>query len=119
MSDANETLSNLAHENRTFAPSAEFVAQANAKADLYDQAEADRLGFWATQARGLDWETDFAEVLDWSNPPFAKWFVGGTLNVAYNCVDRHVHSGHGDQVAIRFEGEPGDQRNVTYRELLR
>ncbi|HBK39564.1 MAG TPA: acetyl-coenzyme A synthetase, partial [Actinobacteria bacterium] len=118
MSDANETLSNLAHENRTFAPSAEFAAQANAKADLYDQAEADRLGFWATQARGLDWETDFAEVLDWSNPPFAKWFVGGTLNVAYNCVDRHVHSGHGDQVAIRFEGEPGDQRNVTYRELL-
>ncbi|MDC1474449.1 acetate--CoA ligase [Candidatus Nanopelagicales bacterium] len=118
MSDANETLSNLAHENRTFAPSAEFAAQANAKADLYDQAEADRLGFWATQARGLDWETNFAEVLDWSNPPFAKWFVGGTLNVAYNCVDRHVHSGHGDQVAIRFEGEPGDQRNVTYRELL-
>ncbi len=119
MSDEPETLSNLLHENRTFPPSAQFAAHANAKADIYDEAEADRLGFWAKAAHKLDWDTDFTEVLDWSNAPFAKWFIGGKLNVAYNCVDRHVHSGHGDQVAIRFEGEPGDQRNITYRELMR
>jgi acetyl-CoA synthetase len=116
--DQNETLSNLLHEDRHFPPSPEFSAQANGKASLYDQAEHDRLGFWAEQARNLDWDTDFTEVLDWSNAPFAKWFVGGKLNVAYNCVDRHVHAGHGDQVAIRFEGEPGDRRDITYRELM-
>ena len=119
MSDnQNETLSNLLHEDRHFPPSPEFAAQANGKASLYDQAEHDRLGFWAEQARNLDWDTDFTEILDWSNAPFAKWFVGGKLNVAYNCVDRHVHAGYGDQVAIRFEGEPGDRRDITYRELM-
>ena len=119
MSDnQNETLSNLLHEDRHFPPSPEFAAQANGKASLYDQAEHDRLGFWAEQARNLDWDTDFTEVLDWSNAPFAKWFVGGKLNIAYNCVDRHVHAGYGDQVAIRFEGEPGDRRDITYRELM-
>ncbi|MCF8551084.1 MAG: acetate--CoA ligase [Candidatus Nanopelagicales bacterium] len=116
--DQNATLSNLLSEDRQFPPSPEFAAQANGTASLYDQAEADRLGFWAEQARTLDWDTDFTEVLDWSNAPFAQWFVGGKLNVAYNCVDRHVHAGYGDQVAIRFEGEPGDQRNITYRELM-
>ncbi len=116
--DQNHTLSNLLQENRHFPPTPEFAAQANAKAGLYDEAEQDRLGFWAKQARELDWDTDFTEVLDWSNAPFAKWFVGGKLNVAYNCVDRHVHAGFGDQVAIEFEGEPGDQRNITYRELM-
>lgn len=115
---ANQTLSNLLQENRQFPPSAEFAAAANAKASVYDDAEQDRLGFWAEQARNLDWHTDFTEVLDWSNAPFAKWFIGGKLNVAYNCVDRHVHAGYGDQVAIRFEGEPGDQRNITYHELM-
>jgi len=106
------------HENRTFPPSAEFTKNSNITAEIYEEAEADRLGFWAKQARDLDWETDFTEVLDWSDAPFAKWFIGGKLNVAYNCVDRHVHAGHGDQVALQFEGEPGDQRNVTYRELM-
>lgn len=125
MADENpETLSNLLHEDRVFAPSAEFAAQANATAALYDHAQQDRLGFWAEQARTLDWDTDFTEVLEWSQAPFAKWFVGGKLNVAYNCVDRHVHAGFGDQIAIRFEGEPyengapRDQRNITYRELM-
>lgn len=116
--DQNETLSNLLQEDRHFPPSPEFAAQANGKASLYDQAEQDRLGFWAEQARNLDWDTDFTEVLDWSNAPFAKWFVGGKLNISYNCVDRHVHAGYGDQVAIRFEGEPGDRRDITYRELM-
>lgn len=118
MTEVHETLDNLMHENRTFPPSPAFVATANATASIYDEAETDRLGFWAKQARGLDWDTDFTEVLDWSNAPFAKWFVGGKLNVAYNCVDRHVIAGHGDQIAIRFEGEPGDQINITYRELM-
>lgn len=118
MSEVHETLDNLMHENRTFPPSAAFAAQANATAAIYDEAEADRLGFWAKQARELDWDTDFTQVLDWSNAPFAKWFADGKLNVAYNCVDRHVHAGHGDQIAIRFEGEPGDQINITYRELM-
>ena len=103
---------------RTFEPSPEFSAQANASAALYDEAAADRLGFWAKQARELlSWDTDFTDTLDWSNPPFAHWFVGGKLNVAYNCVDRHVEAGHGDRVAIHFEGEPGDTRSITYADL--
>ena len=118
MSEIQETLDNLSQENRTFMPSPEFAANANAKAGIYKEAEEDRLGFWAKQARELDWDNDFTEVLDWSNAPFAKWFVGGKLNVAYNCVDRHVHAGHGDQVALQFEGEPGDQLDITYRELM-
>jgi acetyl-CoA synthetase len=112
-------LDNLLIEDRTFPPSNEFAANANAKADLYEQAAADREGFWARQAERLHWNTPWDQVLDWSNPPFAKWFVGGKLNVAYNCVDRHVEAGHGDQVAYHWEGEPGDTRTITYAELQR
>ncbi|HTK65251.1 MAG TPA: AMP-binding protein, partial [Pseudonocardia sp.] len=113
-----KTLSNLSTESRSFPPSEEFAAQANAKADLYEHADADREAFWAEQADRLAWETKWDQVLDWQ-PPFAKWFVGGKLNVAYNCVDRHVEAGHGDQVAYHWEGEPGDQRTITYAELQR
>jgi acetyl-CoA synthetase len=112
-----ETLSNLSHEDRKFAPSEEFAAAANVKADAYEEADRDRLAFWAKQARRLSWAQEWSEVLDWSDPPFARWFVGGRLNVAYNCVDRHVESGHGDQVAYHWEGEPGDTRSITYAEL--
>ena len=112
-------LDNLLAEDRTFPPSAEFAANANAKADLYDEAAADREGFWARQAECLHWDTAWTQVLDWSNAPFAKWYVGGKLNVAYNCVDRHVEAGHGDQVAYHWEGEPGDTRTITYAELQR
>ncbi len=115
MSD--EALENLLHEDRTFPPSPDFAEQANAKADLYDQAAADRLAFWDAQASRLQWETPWEQTLDWSQAPFAKWFVGGTLNVAVNCVDRHVDAGHGDKVAIHFEGEPGDTRTITYADL--
>src|SRR5258705_5949605 len=95
-----------------------FAAQANAGEDLYRDAEADRLAFWAKQANRLSWDTPFDEVLDWSQAPFAKWFVGGKLNVAYNCVDRHVEAGNGDRVAIHWEGEPvGDSRTLTYADL--
>jgi acetyl-CoA synthetase len=115
-----EALSNLLHEERRFPPSDEFAAQANATAALYKDATADRLAFWERQARDLiSWDTDWDTVLDWTNPPFAKWFTGGTLNVAYNCVDRHVADGFGDQVAIHWEGEPGDSRSLTYADLKR
>ncbi|MFJ4262171.1 acetate--CoA ligase [Paenarthrobacter nicotinovorans] len=113
-----EALENLLHENRKFTPSAEFAANAVATADAYKEAEADRPAFWAKQARELlTWSKDFTETLDWSNPPFAKWFVGGEINAAYNALDRHVENGLGDRVAIYFEGEPGDTRSYTYAEL--
>nr|WP_218889742.1 acetate--CoA ligase [Saccharopolyspora hordei] len=109
----------MLNESRTFPPSEEFAAQANASAELYEKADADREAFWAEQASQLHWETGWDQVLDWSGAPFAKWFVGGRLNVAYNCVDRHVEAGHGDRVAILWEGEPGDSRRITYAELQR
>jgi acetyl-CoA synthetase len=116
---ASQSLENLSHEERRFAPSEEFTANAVAKADLYEQAASDRLGFWAEQARTLSWASEWDEVLDFSEAPVAKWFTGGTLNVAYNCVDRHVEAGNGDRVAIHFEGERGDTRTLTYAELQR
>ncbi len=102
----------------SYPPPAQFAEQANARAELYREAEEDRLAFWAKQADRLSWATPYTEVLDWSEAPFAKWFVGGKLNVAYNCVDRHVEAGHGDRVAIHWEGEPvGDSRALTYADL--
>jgi acetyl-CoA synthetase len=112
-----ESLANLLREERKFAPPAELAADANVTAAAYEQAKADRLGFWREQACRLSWGTEPTETLDWSNPPFAKWFADGKLNVAYNCVDRHVEAGHGDRVALHFEGEPGDSRSITYAEL--
>jgi acetyl-CoA synthetase len=104
--------------HESVSPPAEFAEHANATAELYALAEADRPAFWADQAQRLSWETPFTDVLDWSEAPFAKWFVGGTLNVAYNCVDRHVEAGSGDRVAIHWEGEPvGDARTLTYAQL--
>ncbi len=102
----------------SYPPRADFAEQANATADLYREAEENRLAFWEKQAGRLSWATPFSEVLDWSGAPVAKWFVGGKLNVAYNCVDRHVEAGHGDRVALRWEGAPvGDERALTYRQL--
>jgi acetyl-CoA synthetase len=118
-SDQGTALDNLLSESRAFPPSEEFAAQANAGASLYEEAATDREAFWAKQAGRLHWETPWSQVLDWSNAPFAKWFVGGRLNVAYNCVDRHVEAGHGEQVAIHWEGEPGDTRTITYADLQR
>jgi acetyl-CoA synthetase len=112
-----ETLENLLKETRQFPPPPEVAAHANVTADAYDEARRDRLGFWERQARRLDWAKEWDQALDWSSPPFAKWFVGGRLNVAYNCLDRHVTAGRGDKVAIHWEGEPGDTRTITYAEL--
>ncbi|BBX46806.1 acetate--CoA ligase [Mycobacterium cookii] len=106
------------HAPLSYPPSAEFTAQANAAEGLYRDAEQDRLAFWAEQANRLSWATPFSQVLDWSEAPFAKWFADGKLNVAYNCVDRHVEAGNGDRVAIYWEGEQiGDSRSLTYRDL--
>ncbi|SDP76298.1 acetyl-coenzyme A synthetase [Arthrobacter sp. ok909] len=113
-----DAFENLSQENRRFAPSAEFAANAVATAADYAEADADRPAFWAKQARELlSWSKDFTQTLDWSNPPFAKWFVGGEVNAAYNALDRHVEAGNGDRVAIYFEGEPGDTRTYTYAQL--
>ena len=114
---AGHEIDNPLHEYRHFAPTPEFAAQAIAQPSLYQEAKADRLEFWAKQARNLEWAKPFNQILDWSNPPFAKWFADGELNVSYNCLDRHVAAGDGDRVAIFFEGEPGDSREITYAEL--
>jgi acetyl-CoA synthetase len=113
-----QNISNLSHEDRVFEPPADLAANANVTAEVYEQAAADRVAFWGEQADRLSWGEPFTEVLDWSNPPFAKWYVGGTLNAAYNCVDRHVEAGNGDKVALHFVGEPTDDtRDITYAEL--
>ncbi len=112
-----EALSNLGIENRTFPPTSEFAAQANAKADIYERADKDYLAFWEEQANNLYWHKKWDQVLDWQNP-FAKWFIGGKLNASYNALDRHVLEGRGDRIAFLFEGEPGDSKQITYGQLL-
>lgn len=113
---ANETLDNLLNEDRTFQPPAGCAAHANVTATAYSDGQ-DLETFWATQARRLRWDTPFTEVLDFSGAPHARWFADGTLNIAVNCVDRHVDDGYGDQIALYWEGEPGDRRAVSYAEL--
>ena len=115
-SGSGEALSNLLHENRRFPPPDDLAASANVTASWYD-AGADPVAFWGEQAERISWAEPFTEVLDWSDPPFAKWYVGGKLNAAYNCLDRHVEAGKGDKVAYHWVGEPGDTRTITYAEL--
>jgi acetyl-CoA synthetase len=119
MSDNHNTIDDLMLENRKFPPSAEFKRHALvADTGLYDDAAEDYQGFWARQAAELlTWTTDWDTICEW-NLPFAKWFVGGQLNVSYNCLDRHVEAGRGDRVAFYWEGEPGDARVLTYADLL-
>ncbi len=112
-----ETLDNLSSENRTFAPSPEFAAAANASGDLYREADADRIAFWERQAEALTWERRWDTALEW-RAPFAKWFLGGTINASVNALDRHVAQGNGGRTAFFFEGEPGDSRTISYAELL-
>jgi len=111
------SLENLMAEDRHFSPDPAFTAQAIAQPGIYEEAKADRLAFWAKQANHLHWHKPFTKTLNWNNAPFARWFEDGELNVAYNCLDRHVAEGRGDRVAIHFEGEPGDTRSYTYAEL--
>ena len=115
---SSETLENLLREERRFPPVPEFAAQAVARPSCTTKRPRTGCRSGTSGARaGLGHALD--QTLDWCDAPFAQWFVGGTLNVAYNCVDRHVEAGHGDRVAIHFEGEPGDTRTITYAELQR
>ncbi len=113
------TIEDFLLENRTFPPPAAAKERALvAGTELYDEANADYEAFWARQAAELvTWSEPWHTVNEWELP-FAKWFVGGKLNVSYNCLDRHVEAGHGDQVALHWEGEPGDTRTLTYRTML-
>src|SRR5918998_2474048 len=104
-------------DQETFPPPAGFKEQAVVDDPaIYEQAE-DYEAFWAERAEALHWDTKWDQVLDWSNPPFAKWFVGGKLNVSYNCLDRHVEAGNGDRVAYHWRGEEGEELDVTYADL--
>jgi len=116
---ASPEIENLLAERRTFPPSPEFTTQANATAALYDEGERDFVAFWERLARErISWTTPFETTLEWELP-FARWFVGGRLNISYNCVDRHVENGLGDKVAYHWIGEPGDTRTLTYADLQR
>src|SRR5579863_2609092 len=106
-------------EIERFDPPAEFAQNANLKDPaIYDQAEADWKGWWVSQAERLHWFKKWDQVLDDSNPPFYKWFVGGKLNVSYNCLDRHVEAGLGERVAYHWHGEEGEEEDITYADLL-
>jgi len=113
-----DQLDTLLSERRRFPPSPAFAAQANATQALYDAAARDGEGFWAEQARALDWMRPWDRVLEWT-PPHAKWFVGGQLNVSANCLDRHLGGSLRNKAAIIWEGEPGDRRVLTYWDLAR
>jgi acetyl-CoA synthetase len=107
-------------DQETFSPPSEFAQHAViSDPAIYEEAEGDPEGFWAKQAGALDWAQEWDQVLDWSDPPFAKWFVGGKLNVSHNCVDRHVEAGNGDRVAFHWRGEEGEERDITYNDLHR
>jgi acetyl-CoA synthetase len=117
VSDKNDSIENLSSESRTFAPSSEFAAQANADATLYAHADKDRLAFWEEQASALQWQKKWDKTLQW-DAPFAQWFVGGKINATVNALDRHIAEGNGDRIAFHFEGEPGDTQTISYAQLL-
>ena len=121
MSEATDSpnISDLLWEQRKFPPSAAFQANALlSEAHLYDAAREDYEAFWATQAtETVTWNKPWNTICEWKSP-YSKWFIGGELNVAYNCLDRHVEAGNGSKVAIHWEGEPGDTRTLTYAWLL-
>lgn len=117
-------IESLQKEDRVFAPPAEFAANAHIKSleeyeALHQRSIEDPETWWSDQASALTWQKPWEQTLDWSDAPFAKWYVGGKLNASENCIDRHVAAGNGDKVAIHFVGEPGDTRDVTYNELLK
>ena len=114
----NETIATLLKEKRSFPPPPDFAAKANAQPGIYEEAERDYQQFWKSWADKLEWSSPYHTVLEW-NEPFAKWFVGGTLNASVNALDRHVAVGKGNRVAYYYEGEPGDRWQITYGELLR
>ena len=113
-----KTIDTLLVEHRSFAPSEEFRAQANeSDPEVYARADADWQGWWASWAEKLDWDRKWDTVLEWK-PPYAKWFLGGKLNASVQCLDRHVAAGHGGRIAFHWEGELGDERTLTYADML-
>src|SRR2546423_15524752 len=109
----------LLQEDRRYPPTEDFKAAANwSEPSIYQKADADYEAFWAEQARAIDWFKPWSQVLEW-NVPWAKWFVGAEVNASFNCVDRHLKTWRRNKAAIVFEGEPGDQRVLTYRDLYR
>ncbi len=112
-----ESIEALSKESRRFPPPPEFAAQANAQPGIYKEAERDYLAFWESWARKLDWSKPFTKILEW-NEPFARWFGDGELNASVNCLDRHVRAGKGERIAYYYEGEPGDRRTISYKQLL-
>src|ERR1700755_533588 len=107
-------------DQERFEPPQEFASNALVTdSGIFEKADEDYEGFWAEQAEALHWETKWDQVLDWSDPPNAKWFAGGQLNVSYNCLDRHVEAGNGERVAFHWRGEEGEELDVTYADLLR
>jgi acetyl-CoA synthetase len=122
MSEEKKTITSMLDERRQFPPPPEFSKNAYIKSldeykELYGKSEKDLEGFWSEKAEELvHWFEKWDKVLEW-NPPFAKWFIGGTTNIAYNCLDRHLENGRADKTAIIWEGEPGDTKTYTYREL--
>jgi acetyl-CoA synthetase len=117
MSDSQQNIDALLSEHRVFEPPPAFAERALVSdRSIYERADADHEGFWAEQAERLTWFKRWDTVMEWT-PPWVKWFVGGQLNASYNCLDRHVEAGGGDKVAYHWEGEPGDTRTITYRDL--
>jgi acetyl-CoA synthetase len=114
---SSESLENLATENRTFPPSPEFSAAANAQASIYQDAATNNVAFWEKQAQALSWHRAWDTALEWKAPD-ARWFIGGQINASVNALDRHVANGDGGRIAFHFEGEPGDTRTISYAELL-
>ncbi|CAB4563835.1 MAG: acetate--CoA ligase [Actinobacteria bacterium] len=112
-----ESLENLSTENRSFTPTPEFSAAANAQPGIYEKAKAEGVAFWEQQAEALTWDRKWDTALEW-NAPHAKWFIGGRINASVNALDRHVAEGHGGRIAFHFEGEPGDTRTISYAQLL-
>ena len=116
---ADKPIEVLLQERRTFPPPKAFKKSANIRnAQVFAQARKDPKGFWAKAAKELDWFKPWKKVLEWDSP-WAKWFIGGKLNASYNCLDRHVKAGRGNKAAIIWEGEPGDERVLTYRDMWR
>jgi acetyl-CoA synthetase len=118
VSEAERNIEALLSEDRVFEPPEEFRARAIVRDDsIYGRADADHEAFWAEQAERLSWFSRWDRVIEWT-PPWVKWFTGGTLNASYNCLDRHVEAGGGGKVAFHWEGEPGEERTITYADLL-
>src|SRR5262249_18379351 len=124
MSESGSVIESVLQERRKFPPPPDFAQQAHVKSftdyqRMYDQAAKDPEGFWAGIASSyVEWFTPWERVLDW-DPPFAKWFIGGTLTVSHNCLDRHLTTWRRNKAALIWEGEPGDTRTLTYHELHR